>query len=250
MTGFWRGTHAFGPAPRRTVASEQRDFHQWHNGRPLFSVWAIDIAHPEVDRRLATMREALDPLLLPGYERQAHVTLQICGFPAPALRRADDFTIDRLAQQLTELRRLRLKPFRLRIGGAFSFASAVCLSVNDDGGVLQNLREALQGSGPRHDDTPYLPHVTAGLYGGAWPLHEIEERLRPMAGCPDVELEIRSLDWMTYDSVRVGGSLRTWLRLDLAEGRVHGPTGPQWEEMFGRSVSMAFAQSEDDADNP
>lgn len=223
MTGFWRDGHAFGPAPRRTVPSEQRDFRQWHHGRPRFSVWAIEIADPEVDRRLAMMREALGPLLLPAYERQAHVTLHICGFPAPTLRRSDDFTIDRLAQQLAEVRRLRLKPFRLRIGGAFSFISAVCLSVHDDGGVLQRLREALQGSAPHHDETPYLPHVTGGLYRGAWPLREIEQRLRPMTRCPDIELEIRSLDWMAYDSARVGGPLRTWLRLDLGEGRADGP---------------------------
>ena len=206
-----------------TLPSEQRDFVAWHRGRPHYAVWAVALDDPAVDRRLAQLRAALRPLLLPAYAHQPHITLQLCGFVVAAPRRDDEFGAAHLQAQADALARLRLPPFELRIGGAFSFASAACLAVRDASGSLSRLRQALSRVATAGDATPYVPHVTAGLYGGAWPMREIGARLRELEALPELAVPVTQLAWMCYDTAVIGGPLRTLRQFDLRAGRLRMP---------------------------
>lgn len=200
-----------------TLASERRDFPDWHRGRPHFAVWALALeAEPAVAARLAVLRQALQGLLLPGDERQPHLTLHVCGFPADPPQAADEFGRAQLQAQAQALQRAGVAPFTLALGAAFSFLSAAGLSVGAGSGALQRLRHACRAAAAGFDGTPWVPHVTAGLYGGAWPLAEVQARLQPLAALPPVAVHIAAVDWMCYDSAQVGGPLRSVLRLDLA----------------------------------
>ncbi len=222
-----------------TWPSVQRDFREWHRGRRQFSVWAIrlETAGTAIDQRLGQVRAALQPLLLPGYARQPHITLHICGFPAPALQRADDFDRQQLQAQIDAVAGLRLAPLTLHIGGAFSFASAACLAVQDDHQALQRLRRVWQQAAPGADATPYVPHVTAGLYGGAWPLAAVQARLAPLVTLPTIRVQVQALDWMVYDSRHIAGPLCTLLRLDLATGQAQVPDAAALDTAFSTSSS-------------
>lgn len=202
--------------PAMTIRSDQRDFPEWHRGRPRFAVWAIALDDPAVERRLDQMREALHPWLLPDYRRQPHITLHVCGFPAARPEHADDFGPAQLQAHIDAMARAAPGRLALRVGGAFSFASAACLRVRDDGSALQRMRGHFDQAARSHDATPYVPHVTAGLYADAWPMREVQARLRPLAALPDIDLPVNALDWMVYDSLRIGGPLSSLLRVDLA----------------------------------
>ncbi len=208
------------PAATLTLASEARDFPEWHHGRPYYALWALAIDDAAVEQRLALLRLALQPLLLPGYRRQAHVTLQLCGFPAADARRPDDYGLAQFEAQVAAVQQLRLAPFTLHIGAAFSFVSAPCLAVHDGSGALARLRQAWAGAAPHPDRTPYVPHVTAGLYRDAWPMAEVKCRLQALGPLPEIELSVQHLDWMVYDSAQVGGPLRSLRRFDLAGNRL------------------------------
>lgn len=201
-----------------TIASRIGDFPEWHRGRPCYAVWAIALDDAAIQARLDGLRRALHGLLLPGGARQPHVTLQVCGFPAALPARPDDFGPQQLQAQLDAL--AGAAAFELHIGGAFSFVSAACLSVRDPAGSLARLRAAWQQAAPCSDATPYVPHVTAGLYAGAWPLREVRARLQPLRRAPPLRLQVEALDWMSYDSRHVAGPLRPLLRVELAGGRV------------------------------
>jgi len=198
-----------------TQPSEQRDFVEWHRGRPHYAVWAVALDDAAVDARLDRLRAALRPLLLPGYRRQPHITLQLCGFAVDAPRQSGEFGAHHLQADADALARLRLPPFELRIGGAFSFASAACLAVRDPSGSLARLRAALSGAAARGDAAPYVPHVTAGLYRGAWPMREVHARLRELEALPEIAVAVTQLAWMCYDTAVIGGPLRTRQRFDL-----------------------------------
>lgn len=202
-----------------TLASEQRDFVEWHCGRPHYAVWAVSLDDAVIDARLDQLRAALQPLLLPDYRRQPHVTLQLCGFVVDMPRQADDFGPQHLQAQADALARLRLPPFELRIGGAFSFASAACLAVQDPSGSLPRLRAALSQAAASGDATPYVPHVTAGLYRGAWPMREVRQRLQALPSLPEIAVPVTQLDWMCYDTALIDGPLRTLQRFELRSGR-------------------------------
>ena len=87
-------------AAGHTQPSVDADFSGWHRGRPHFAVWAIALAAPAIDARLASVRRRFDGLLRPDYARQAHVTLHVCGFPCERARWPDDFARDRLLRQV------------------------------------------------------------------------------------------------------------------------------------------------------
>src|SRR5574337_1213033 len=202
----------------RTLPSEQRDFVEWHRGRPHFAVWAVALHAPAVDARLEQLRAALHPLLLPGYRRQPHITLHLCGFAVPAPRLPDDFGPLQLQAHADALAQLRLPPFELRLGGAFSFASAACLAVHDPSGSLPRLRTALSRAVAHGDATRYVPHLTAGLYRGAWPMREVRQRLSALQSLPPIAVPVTQLAWMRYDTAVVGGPLRTLRHFELATG--------------------------------
>lgn len=212
----------------RTLPSEQRDFVEWHRGRPHYAVWAVALHDPAIDARLEQLRAALHPLLLPGYRRQPHITLQLCGFAVDLPRQADDYGALQLQAHADALVRLRLPPFELQLGGAFSFASAACLAVHDPSGSLPRLRAALSRAVAHGDTTPYVPHLTAGLYRGAWPMREVRQRLRTLQSLPPIAVPVTQLAWMRYDTAVVGGPLRTLRHFDLGTGglRVVGECGP------------------------
>lgn len=198
-----------------TLPSAKRDFVEWHRGRPHYAVWAVALDDAAIDARLAQLRDALQPLLLPGYLRQPHVTLQLCGFVVDSPRQPDDFGPLHLQAHAEALARLRLAPFELRIGGAFSFASAACLAVHDPSSSLPRLRAALSRAAASGDATPYVPHVTAGLYRGTWPMPEVQQRLRALQSLPPIAVPVTQLAWMRYDSAVVGGPLHTLRAFDL-----------------------------------
>ena len=45
----------------RTLASVQRDFPEWHRGRPRYAVWAAALHDPAIHDRLDLVRLALGP---------------------------------------------------------------------------------------------------------------------------------------------------------------------------------------------
>lgn len=83
---------------------------------------------------------------------------------------------------------------------------------------LPRLRAALSGAVAHGDATPYVPHLTAGLYRGAWPMREIRQRLSTLQSLPPIAVPVTQLAWMRYDTAVVGGPLRTLRHFDLASG--------------------------------
>lgn len=207
--------------PDRTIASEQRDFREWHLGRPRYAVWAIALDDEDVDARLAHLRRDLVGLLSSGYARQPHITVLVCGFPSLAPTLPDDFSRDQLQAHLDVLAGGVVRPFDVTVGEAFTFSAAACLSVQDPTLSLERLRTAWQSVAPTWDQTPYRPHVTAGFYSGAWPKAEVLARLAAGDLPHSIPLRIRHLDWMCYDSRRIAGPLHSLLRFDLERRQLH-----------------------------
>ncbi|MDD3355114.1 2'-5' RNA ligase family protein, partial [Zoogloea sp.] len=151
----------------RCIPNEQRDFTEWHLGRPCYALWAARLDHAPVKAAVLEAARHLDGLLLADYQRQPHVTLALGGFPAgqPALR--DDFGRSALESQLAALVTSAPAPFQLEIGPLASFASAPFLCARDVEGGLGQLRRLLHPAGDTPDHS-YTPHVTVGLYAGPW----------------------------------------------------------------------------------
>lgn len=190
-----------------SIANIQRDFVEWHRGRPHYLLWALELDREPVRTRLAAAQQHLRALLLPGYERQAHITLSLCGFPARQPAAADEFGRTLLERQLQALDALPTRSFSLQIGALDSFSSAPFLTIEAEDGWTERLHRCLELSPVPGADTPFRAHLTVGLYAGCWPLDAVRRQLERFDPGPALQLPVDKLHLLAYDSAAIGGPL-------------------------------------------
>jgi 2'-5' RNA ligase len=213
-------------AAGQTLQNIRRDFPEWHLGRPRYALWALDVDVAPVRAAVAGAARHLDELLLDNYHRQAHITLALCGFPTGSPSRPDDFGPVALDTCLAALQALALGPFEVEIGRLASFTSAPFLAARDVDGGIHSLRRALTG-GQSEPGGPYTPHVTVGLYGGAWPTARVQPRLDSFDAHPPVRCHIERLSLMSYAAPEIGGRLETMADFCLVTRRLSWRDGEQ-----------------------
>jgi 2'-5' RNA ligase len=206
--------------PLLTQPCEQKDFVDWRQGRRYFAVWALDLDRPDLRQASAEIRAALAAYWLPGYARQPHLTIGICGFPEAVSRRADDYGFAHFSVQCQALVTAAPASFCLETGAPDSFASAAYFSVRDLVGGIAMLRQILAGGDNDIDtDTGFVPHVTFGLYQAVLPLPEVLAELRARNPLPPLRLTVGKLAWMVYEAAVIGGPLFKVGEFDFASGR-------------------------------
>lgn len=195
-------------SPAQTQICELRDYPEWHRGRQRYGLWAIPVDCPALLARMQAARELLGDWLHPGYLRQAHITLFVCGFEAPKRRYDDDFCSDQLQRQHENLQRLQCAPFELQIGSLDSFASAAFLQIGDPQRRLQPLRDCLAGSAAEIRQSPYLPHLTLGLYRQTVSAQDWCERTAALSRLEPLNFTVNELHYCTYQADQLFGPLR------------------------------------------
>jgi 2'-5' RNA ligase len=210
--GLFEGTH--------TLRNVRRDFPEWHLGRSPYVFWGLDVDFPEVRERLGLAGVHLSGLLLDGYCRQPHVTLDLCGFPSSRPKHPDDFGAELVHTQCSALRAAGLSAFEIEVGGLASFSSAPFLKVSDRGGQIAALRQCLAIDGKHRLAGSYVPHVTVGLYADAWPVSEVGPRLADFVAGEPLCCRIERLSLMSYLPSEVGGALNRIADYSLGSGEM------------------------------
>lgn len=219
--------------PLLTLPCEQKDFVNWRQGRRYFAVWALDLDRPDLCRASADLRAALATYWLPGYARQPHLTISICGFPGAVSRRRDDYGFAHFSAQCRALVTAAPASFCLEIGAPDSFASAAYFSVRDLAGGIAQLRQILAGGDKdTDDDADFVPHVTFGLYQAVLPLPEVLAELRAKNPLPPLRLTVGKLAWMVYEAAVIGGPLLKVGEFDFASGRFEVLANDLFERVF------------------
>jgi 2'-5' RNA ligase len=203
-------------APATTQPCTLQDQPEWHRGRARYWLWAIPLDCPAVLQRLQSARELLDDWLHPPGERQAHVTLFVCGFANTAPELDDDIAPAMLEAQRQALETLRLEPFELSIGDLGSFASAAFLDVQDNG-KLEQLRQVLARFTPEVRQAEYVPHLTVGLYRRAVATAIWCQRAARLRNCPPLPIPVHELQLLSYAAAEPQGKLRLEARITLGD---------------------------------
>ena len=95
-------------ASTQLIATELRDYPEWHHGRSDYGLWYIEIDQPELIRYLDQVRTPFSNLLIPSNQRQYHITLFVCGFlTADVKKYDDDFQIAQLNRQIDLVKQLQ-----------------------------------------------------------------------------------------------------------------------------------------------
>ncbi|MCK6395190.1 2'-5' RNA ligase family protein [Zoogloea sp.] len=216
-----------------TLPNVRRDFPEWHLGRPHYALWALDVETPAVAAAVARAAMHLDGLLLDGYNRQAHITLALCGFPTATPRHPDDYGPARFDAHCQALQALALKPFEIDIGALASFTSAPFLQVDDPDGGIARLHQALGGD---HPGGRYLPHTTVGLYAGNWPTDQVQQRLDALPDLPPQRCRVERVSLMHYTATEIGGPLTILADHELGSGRLRWRAPPPFPSASGSAI--------------
>ena len=189
-----------------TLPAENRDFPEWHHGRETYTVWILPLENKAVRGKFEAAREHLNGYLLVPYQRQAHITLFVCGFLVDAPHYEDDFTQAQLQSQIQAFEGVDIQPFEIEIGGLNSFASAPFLEVRDPQDGIAHLREILANGAREFRTAPYRPHLTVGLYADAFPSAEVAGR---MAKFPveTIRWKVERIAFASYRAQEIAGRL-------------------------------------------
>jgi 2'-5' RNA ligase len=159
-----------------------------------------------IKTKFKAARQHLSGYLMEPYPRQPHITLFVCGFLVEEPHYNDDFTRAQLHSQFQALGEAGIQPFEIEIGGLNSFASAPFLDVSDPQGSIARLREVLSRGAREFRTAPYTPHLTVGLYAGAFPSARLSERIMGFPSHP-IKLEVGRIAFATYQAQEIAGLL-------------------------------------------
>ncbi|MBA4503740.1 2'-5' RNA ligase family protein [Marinobacterium marinum] len=191
--------------PTHTLATELRDFPEWHRGIRHYAVWTLPVDDQAWQQRLAHLQHRLSPFLHPGYVRQPHITLFAAG-----LVDNRHFPPDRARQQAHVLRQLELSAIQLRATAVSTFTTAPWLGIQPVDNSLLYIRQALAKVIP--EDAPadhYQPHITLGFYQQAYALEVIHTHLAALNHTlpPLPPLSIKRVELCYYATHEMQGRL-------------------------------------------
>jgi 2'-5' RNA ligase len=191
----------------KTLATQNRDYREWHKGRGKFAVWTIEIRNTRVWSRFDAAMDCLEKFLFVPYQRQPHITLLVCGFLTRNPCFDDDYGSQSLQRHVQNLQQARITPFEIQIGGLNSFAAAPFLEVFDVRGGLGQIREVLGSSHCEIRTRPYVPHLTIGLYAGAYPVGQVAEKISEFPENSWMTCLVDSITLSTYSAFEIAGPL-------------------------------------------
>jgi 2'-5' RNA ligase len=195
-------------SPAETLVAELRDYPAWHRGRERYGVWIIPVDQPALLGYIDQAREQLADLLHACPRRQPHLTLYVCGFHQPESVEDDDFSPSQLHRQVELLDRDRGSACSLPLGPPDSFASAAFISVGDPQGRLARWRELLGQASREVRQSPYVPHITLGLYRRKVTAERVRQRLGEIDP-PCIPLNVTQLHYVTYEARSQFGPLHS-----------------------------------------
>lgn len=199
----------------RTLRSEERDYKEWHKGRRKYAAWMIDIQSGPVRSRFDVAREHLAEFLLEPYQRQAHMTLFVCGFLVEIPRFDDDYTVEEWNCHLRALREAEIASFEIKVGGINSFAATPFLEVFDVEGGIKRVREVLSSTRCEIRAVEYVPHLTLGLYSDEFEVAGVAERISSFGTASPITYLVDEISLRTYSAFEIAGPLAAAYGVDL-----------------------------------
>ena len=202
-------------ASTQLIATELRDYPEWHHGRSDYGLWYIEIDQPELIRYLDQVRTPFSNLLIPSNQRQYHITLFVCGFlTVDSHKYDDDFQIAQLNRQIDLLKQLQLKPFELEITQIDSFSSALFIQIIDREKILEKIRSQLALVSNEIAALQYCPHITIGLYDDAWSSDLVLERIKSFEA-KRIKIQVNQLTFGYYKAQILQGLLYPYHQMRL-----------------------------------
>lgn len=204
-----------------TIATEARDYPEWHHGRPYYALWYVEIQQPELLNYLQQLRQHFSALLLQPNTRQFHITVFICGFWRqgqldPIGLYHDDFQLIQFQQQCRAIQQNVPIALQLRTGKINSFESALMLDIFDSQAGLTQLKTILAQHGHEVAALAYCPHITLGLYADQFAYADIQNLIAQVEQ-KSFQIHVDKLHFGYYSAQQLQGELYSQYHIELEQ---------------------------------
>jgi 2'-5' RNA ligase len=193
-----------------TYAACDKTLNDWHQGIAWYGFWAILVTDRQWLKALQDAQQHLKQQLLPGYARQAHITISASG-----LMHKDHFSAQHYQQQKQSLLANLPEAFTVSTDGLNSFAAAPYLAINDNCKHLLSLRSLLSKVKADDEPTIYHPHITLGFYQGRFPCIDMVELLKAHSLPQLAPLSISEIAFCRYQTHQLQGQIQVLERFTL-----------------------------------
>lgn len=204
-----RVTRVYLKPDQMTIATEARDYPEWHRGRQHYALWYIEIQQPEILTYLKHLQQQFLGLFVQPNTRQFHISLFICGFWGQAKAKYnDDFMLTQFQAQWCALQAAGPIQLKLCSGKINSFESALFIEIDDPDLGLSHIKSILAQHVNEVAALTYCPHITLGLYADQYSDQEIAGRIRQIQQ-QTFTLQVEQLDFGYYVAYELQGRLHS-----------------------------------------
>jgi 2'-5' RNA ligase len=201
-------------ADTQLIATEIRDYPEWHKGRSDYGLWYIEIDQPELIQYLDEIQTQFSDLLLPAQQRQYHITLFVCGFLQPSLiSTMTIFRFNNYSSRSNLIEALQLKLLSLKSYRSIALV-VLCFYRLKIKGVLTQIRQQFAQVSGEIAALEYCPHITLGLYREAWLSDIVLERMQQLS-VKTINIEVKKLTFGYYKAQILQGFLYPYQQIEL-----------------------------------
>jgi len=193
-----------------TDALCDKNFKEWHMGIPYYGFWAIMIERPEHLSLISKVQSHLQHFFLPGYSRQAHITLNACG-----LMSERHFSKADLDKQVSIIEAMNLSPFEVSISHIDSFTTAAYLNISDVSLSLSKINVALNQISCDSEPTSFEPHITLGLYREKFESKKVAKEIMKFELFETPPILVSEVHFCRYETANIQGQINLVKRIRL-----------------------------------
>tara|TARA_R110001592_G_scaffold68269_3_gene209138 strand:- start:15230 stop:15847 length:618 start_codon:yes stop_codon:yes gene_type:complete len=193
-----------------TDALSDENFEKWHCGIPYYGFWAILIEKPEYLALISQAQTHFQNFFLPGYSRQAHITLNACGLMSEA-----HFSEAALDKQIRIVKEMKLSAFEISLSHIDSFTTAAYVNISDSSHSLYKINEALSLISNDSKPTTYQPHITLGLYREKFKSKFVAEEIMNFGRIEMPSLLVSEIQFCRYQTSNIQGPIEVMKTIKL-----------------------------------
>lgn len=194
----------------KTDALVDENFSDWHRGIPFYGFWAIIIRNKQWLTFIQETQAELSHYFLPGYARQAHITLNACG-----LLDERHFSKAKLEAQCAALDKKVLSHFPISLGSVNSFSTAAYISIADPQGHLDQINTVLQKIATDSAPLKYTAHLTLGLYRDHFNTRELASKLSRITVPTLPPIQVTEIQFCKYQTQSIQGKIQALFSMPL-----------------------------------
>ena len=183
-----------------TFANQDRDFPEWHGGIARYGFWAVVVDCPQWQALFDAAGRHVAAHVLPGYRRQPHITIAAAGLIDEA-----HLSVALRQRQTAAMRAANEVAFDLHAGPLGTFTGSPHVAIRDPSGALLRLRARLQAIARHDPPATYHPHLTIGLYRGAFSLSHMQQQLAAFRVPAVTPLRVRGVSFCAYSTRELQG---------------------------------------------